>query len=269
MGAVVITPKYKIFSPSASLRDYVSYYWLSLDNPDMSYMALPDGAVDLVIQVCATGAETWVYGTTTARTDILVNQQCHYLGIRFKPGQSRYFMTAAAHELTDGYELSQGLLRFSLDDVFKEVACADVANYLDRLLENYLIKWQPVRHRIDDIIGLIESNSGTLSIREAAASFGKSRRQFERVFLQTVGVSAKFFSLITRFRRAASLIVSPAEVALAEVAAATGYADQSHMSHEFKRLINMSPAQFARDAREHVAFLQDLTCAKSETRLSK
>jgi len=266
MSAVAINPKYAIFFPAVSLRAYVSHYWLSLDNPDMSYMALPDGAVDLVIQVGAAGAESRIYGTTTARTDMLLNQHSHYLGIRFKPGQSRHFITAAAHELTNGYELSQGLLRFSLEGVFKEVAGANVVNYLERLLDNHLTKWQPARHRIDDIISLMETNYGTVSISEAVASFGKSRRQFERVFLQTVGVSPKLFSLIMRFRQATSLMLPSAGVSLANVAAETGYVDQSHMSHEFKRLTNMSPAQFAR---EHVAFLQDLKGAKLETRCSK
>ena len=37
--------------PSTPLRDFVGHYWLSLDNRDPTYATLPDGAVDLVIEV--------------------------------------------------------------------------------------------------------------------------------------------------------------------------------------------------------------------------
>ena len=73
--------------------------------------------------------------------------------------------------------------------------------------------------------------------------------------VETVGVSPKFFCSITRFRHAARLL-QRASASLAGVAFESGYSDQSHMSHEFKRLADSSPAAYARG---DVAFLQDVS----------
>lgn len=235
------------------LRDFISHYWLSLDNADLMHTVFPDGAVDLVVKACGTTARGSVYGTTTTRTEVRLDQGSHYLGIHFKPGQSRHFFAAAAHELTDACEDTQGLLLFGLDDVPETLASHDVFARLNNVLERHVAKHQPAPSRIDGVIALIEATHGTARIDEAAAVFGKSRRQFERVFLETVGVPAKFFPQISRLRHASELI-RRSSASLADIAAESGYSDQSHMSHEFRRLAHMSPASYARS---NVVFLQD------------
>ena len=254
--------RYIALTPSSQLQDFVSHYWLSVHTTDTTHIALPDGAVDVVLQVDGRSAHSWVYGTTTMRTDVPLMQGCHYLGIRFKPGQSRHFIQASADELTDGHTSTQGVLRFSLDRMAEEVTNQGVAHQLNQVLAGYLHRQPPSRHRIDEVIHLIESSRGTLRIREAVDIFGKSRRQFERVFLETVGVSAKSFATIIRFQHAARLIAPPYNVSLSTVAAELEYSDQSHMTHEFKRLANVPPVQFLHD---HVAFLQDLSCHSLDT----
>ncbi|MEO0491114.1 MAG: AraC family transcriptional regulator [Cyanobacteria bacterium J06659_2] len=246
--------RYQTVTPSLSLRDFISHYWLSLDNPDTTYVALPDGAVDLVIQVNGASVGSWIYGTTTARVDITLAQPCYYLGIRFKAGQSRHFLNASARELTDRAEITDGLLQFGLEEVPEYLTDGSLADRLNHLLESHLAKQQPSHHRIDDVIHWIAINHGRVSVGEAAELFGKSRRQFERVFLETVGVSAKFFATVMRFQQATALMTPPFRLPLAAIAAELGYTDQSHMSHEFKRLANVSPARFMS---EGVAFLQD------------
>ena len=246
-------PRFITVAPSERLREFVSHYWLSLNNPDLIYPALPDGAVDLVIKARGASALSWVYGTTTTRTDIVLEQHSHYLGVRFRPGQSRHFINAAARELTDTCELSEGLLLFSLNDVLENVATEAVFHQLNQLLVGHVARLQPAHARIDDVIALIEASRGTVRVSEAAAMFGRSRRQFERVFLETVGVSAKVFSSITRFRHAAARIAQ-LSASLADIALESGYSDQSHMTHEFRRIAKIPPAQFAS---AHVAFLQD------------
>lgn len=156
--------------PSAPLRDFVGHYWLSLDNRTPTFAALPDGAVDLVIEVRGSSGVGWVYGTTTTRTEVILGQGSHYLGIRFRPGCSRHFLAAAAHELTDACEPARGLILFGLGNVPERIGRGDVFERLDDVLERHVARRQPARARID----------------AAAACFGRSRRQFERAFLSTV-----------------------------------------------------------------------------------
>lgn len=264
MVALSINPRYIIVGPSARLREYVSHYWLSLDNPDMTHIAVPDGAVDLVIRISDASMDSWIYGSTTGRTEIGLHLRCHYIGIRFQPGQSRHFIKAAARELTDNHADAKGLLRLSLNGIHGALLSGDVINYLNRHLEKHLAGWQPVGSRIDESIDLIVSGHGNVRINDLAACYGRSLRQFERVFLQTVGVSPKFFSLITRYRHTAALITTASGLSLADAAAVIGYADQSHMNHDFKRMTGLSPSQFIKD----VAILQDWDLRTPETERS-
>ncbi len=255
----MIYPKLIAVLPSPLLRGFISHYWIALDNSDTTYSILPDGAVDLVISQSGTSMQSWAYGTTTSKSVVALDQHAHYLGICFKPGQSRHFMKAAANELTDRCESAKGLLSFSLDSVLERVVNLDTLNQLNSMLESHIAKRQPDSARIDDVVAFIEATHGITRIDDTATIFGISRRQLERTFLETVGVSPKLFCSITRFRHAARLI-RRASASLADVAFESGYLDQSHMSHEFRRLTNLSPAIYARG---DVAFLQDMMLPSS------
>ncbi len=239
--------------PAPPLRTFVSHYWLSLNNAQRVHTVLPDGAVDLVIELSGTAIRCTAFGTAIRRAEVPVARGSHYLGVRFNAGQSRHFLGIAAHELTDASESAQGLLLFDLRDVPERLTERGVFVLLDTILLRHLAHRQPRRHGIDASIDLMCASRGMLGVDEAAAASGKSRRQFERMFLQKVGISPKFFARILRFQHASALMRSATP--LVAVAADTGYSDQSHMSHDFLRLTGMSPAVYARS---DVAFLQDL-----------
>jgi AraC-like DNA-binding protein len=231
----------------------VSHYWVSPKAAVNVYPALPDGAIDLVFQVHDTRTESWVYGTPTTRINILLQQNCDYFGIRFKPGQSRHFIWPSARDLTDTCLVAHEALKCSLNRLYDH-RWADVAQLFDTMLTNYLSQCPPTFHRIDECIRLIETTRGAIQISQVAEVFGQSRRQFERVFLETVGISAKTFAQIIRFQHTAKLLASPFRLSLSQIAAELAYADQSHMSHDFKRLAGITPRQFAHNP---AAFLQD------------
>jgi AraC-like DNA-binding protein len=254
MNASVVSPQFIAMAPSPCLVPYVSHYWLGLNNEDASYAALPDGAVDVVIKIQECSARSWVYGTTTHATTIALDQHCHYLGIRFKPGQSRHFLHVPASELTDCCESAQDLLKFSFHGALEARVDTSIFAQLNQLLQGHLAHVSPARTRMDEAITVIAESHGAASIERAVDVFCRSRRQFERVFLETVGVSPKLFSQIARFQRAATG-TSRVTACLADVAASAGYTDQSHMTHEFKRFANTSPRLFMQ---KNVAFLQGL-----------
>jgi len=239
--------------PSRALARFVSHYWLSLHNSDSTYTALPDGCVDIVLELTHSDWYGWVYGTTTRPTHIACLPGSHYLGIRFKPGQSRHFIRATAHELTDCCEDLRTLARFPTQAVVDNITSGALFSQLDATLTEMLRHSPPEANYIDEVIRHIEASHGCLRLSEVASQLGKSRRHLERVFRETVGIPAKLFSTIARLKHAADLIASPSGLALAEIAADAGYADQSHMTRDFARLAGTSPGRLLRD---DVAFLQ-------------
>jgi AraC-like DNA-binding protein len=247
-----------VVTPAVALRDYVSHYWFSPGRPGQVFTALPDGAVDVVFQIHCTDIQSWIYGTPTRPMDIPLNQDCHYVGIRFQPGQSRHFMEPSARHLTDSSVATYDALHFSLNpifDILSQQSPAQLIRHLDQLLVQHLRYRSPNHQAIDDAICCIRAERGTVAIQTLAEDLGCSRRHFERIFLEAVGIPAKTFAKIIRFHHAVHLMAGPQRLPLAQIAAELSYADQSHLTRDFKDLAGVSPTRFDST---HVAFLQDV-----------
>jgi AraC family transcriptional regulator len=73
---------------------------------------------------------------------------------------------------------------------------------------------------------------------------GRSPFHFTRVFAQAVGVSPHRYVVRLRLERAVELM-RDGQSGLAEIAACTGFADQSHLSRWVRRVYGVSPSQLA------------------------
>jgi AraC-like DNA-binding protein len=82
--------------------------------------------------------------------------------------------------------------------------------------------------------------------RDLAAQAGLSVRAFERKFLQNFHVTPQHYIRKLRIRMACRALVFT-DKALADVAIESGFADQSHLGHEFRRYTGRTPRAY----REH------------------
>jgi AraC-like DNA-binding protein len=71
---------------------------------------------------------------------------------------------------------------------------------------------------------------------------GRSSRWFIDRFASDVGLTPKVFSRVQRFQAALRDAHRRPSVDLADLAAAAGYFDQAHLTHEFNRIAGMSPS---------------------------
>ncbi|MGB1257933.1 MAG: helix-turn-helix domain-containing protein [Thiolinea sp.] len=255
-------PEYYVFQPATILRPYISLYWLAKNTKHTSYPILPDGSIDVVIKINSTDLDSQLFGTTTRPTLIAIEPNNTYLGIRFNPGQSRHFINLAASELTNLSTSSSGLLTVQLDRLNELTSPTNIATYLDQCLCHTLNKHTPATNRIDHVLQQILLSHGQLTINEAANNLCKSRRQFERIFRETVGLTPKTYSAICRLQHATQLIHHHPQIALAEIAHIAGYADQSHMNRNCKRLTGVTPTRIDHN---HVAFIQYTSGATHHT----
>ena len=93
------------------------------------------------------------------------------------------------------------------------------------------------RERIDD------DPAETLTLGDLAAGAGLSRYQFLRAFTRLTGLPPHAYLLQRRIQHARALVRSG--MALADAAAASGFADQSHMTRCFARSFGLTPGSFA------------------------
>lgn len=83
-----------------------------------------------------------------------------------------------------------------------------------------------------------------IDIATLAKIAGRSRYHFSRVFTRSIGITPHRYVVYLRMQRAIEL-VREAELSLAEIAARTGFADQSHLSRWVRRVHGVTLAQVA------------------------
>jgi AraC-like DNA-binding protein len=93
------------------------------------------------------------------------------------------------------------------------------------------------RERIDD------NPTAAASLAQLAGEAGLSRYQFLRAFTRLTGLPPHAYLLQRRLQRARQLVCGG--MGLAEAAAASGFADQSHMTRCFVRSLGLTPSAFA------------------------
>lgn len=106
--------------------------------------------------------------------------------------------------------------------------------------------------------------NGTMPVSQVAAAAHATVRTLERNFKQSSGYSVKDVSALMRFEQVRNRLWHFPDSNLAGMAHELGYADQSHLSREFKRYSGTTPGAFARKAKKRkqtvtgdfVAFVQ-------------
>jgi len=83
----------------------------------------------------------------------------------------------------------------------------------------------------------------TVELVELAAIAGLSIFHFARQFKQSAGVTPHYYLIRSRIERARELLAGT-DLSLSEIAFATGFSDQSHLTRHFRQMIGMTPGQF-------------------------
>jgi AraC-like DNA-binding protein len=94
-----------------------------------------------------------------------------------------------------------------------------------------------------------------------AGRAGLGLRQFERRFVQQVGVSPKLFARIARFEAALDRMARSPQGSWTEVAHRFGYYDQMHMVHDFSRFTDETPTRTLQHF--EAAFERQMTAIRS------
>jgi AraC-like DNA-binding protein len=91
--------------------------------------------------------------------------------------------------------------------------------------------------------GQLERSHGQVPVSVLAEEIGWSRRHFGTRFRAQVGLAPKPTGRVLRFRRAVDLLRAGPIRSIADLAAACGYADHSHLVREFHALGGCTPSQ--------------------------
>lgn len=244
--SVEVVRDYRELRPPAGLVPLVACLWEHHGLPNREQRIIPDGCVDLVWF----GGELRVVGADTGPVVITPSSEeatAPLSGIRLRPGAAGAVLGIPASEVRD--------LRVAISEVWPDVgpslddelAAADLSGRLDVLA-------RAVLQRKGERDGLVAAAARRLSdpgakVSSAAYELGVSERHLHRRTVDAIGYGPKMLARVARLRRLIGLSCAPgAPDALAERAAAAGYASQAHMSDEVRRLTGLTPVRFLEDA---------------------
>lgn len=92
---------------------------------------------------------------------------------------------------------------------------------------------------------LLVGSAGTARVRDVASDIGWSRKHLSRRFVNELGVAPKTLALMLRFHHACRLARNGATGGWAAIAADAGYADQAHLTRDFRMFTGETPTEWA------------------------
>jgi hypothetical protein len=215
-----------LYEEKASSSPFVDVVWHTVDTSDGTYLAAADACWDLIFTRHATGSRVLLSGPSSRPTVVPYRVGNRNVGVRFTRGT--YFTHVDPHSMCDR-------------TVALPVPDPDRFELAGRT-------WHlPHYDAVDDLLGAFDRH-GLLAhdaVIEAALNDGEpppvSPRTVERHFTRITGRSQRQVRQIDRAREAATRLRTGE--AIADVAYELGYADQSHLTRDVKRLTGYTPAE--------------------------
>lgn len=209
----------------------------------------PDTATQVVVRVRDDGRrDTMVVGPRTRATYHADAEQrvVSCVRMRLGPGAARPLLGVPAVDLVGRVVPLGALPSGTARAMARELAYREPQDVMARLAD--LLPSPTGRSRDRD--RLLRAAVAALStrrdrapaaVRDVALELAVSERQLRNLFAEGVGLSPKHFARIDRVRHVLDhALTAP----WAELAAATGYYDQSHMTADFRTLMGVPPRAF-------------------------
>jgi AraC-like DNA-binding protein len=225
---------------------------------------VPDGCPELIVQlgdpfavaagpVVQAQPRALLVGALSAPLRLRALGRVHTVGVRFRPGGLARFLRQPQHELTD-----QGV---ALGDVFgpeggelaERIAEAPDPRALAAAVSGFLRPRlaEPMPGDLADaVVRELIGSRGRATVDALSAWAGVSPRHLERLFRRAVGLSPKRLARVVRLQDVMRRMAR-APGRWVDVALDCGYADQAHLSREFRELAGATPtAWLGREGQE-------------------
>lgn len=207
---------------------------------------VPDGCMDIIW----TGEELHVAGPDTRPIIETFAPGTVVIGVRFRPGAAPPWLGVRASAIVNG--------RVPLCDLWG----ADARRLEDRLRDSRapaaagdivlsaLLARGPRASLQDDaaraVLAAITCSDGAPPpVPALARQLGLSERTLRRRCETAFGYGPRTLARILRFQRFLRLLRTSAEPRLADIAAASGFADQAHLTRDVRGLGGLTPGAFA------------------------
>ncbi|MFF2515780.1 DUF6597 domain-containing transcriptional factor [Streptomyces sp. NPDC058086] len=235
----------------ADLTPFVDSYWIlhwDLTAPHRQQVL----TYPVVHLTFTTGGQAQITGIVSDTFTREISGTGRVLGLRFRPGGFRPFLTAPVSTLTDRVleieEIFGPAARAAADAIIAEPLVPTALELAAALVRGFRPTPDPTIDKAARLVETISADPSVLRVSQLAAIADMSARQLQRLFAEYVGIGPKWVIQRARIQEAAARAATDPQDWSA-LAAELGYADQAHFTRDFTASIGTSPAQYASSAR--------------------
>ncbi|PZR34839.1 MAG: AraC family transcriptional regulator [Azospira oryzae] len=181
-------------------------------------------------------------------TDRYIGKDFLVFQVVFQAGALFRLTGVPAHELNNTYMDAEAIFGNSIKEVNARLTSTDRYEEMTVLIENFLLQQirrsKMERHAIDGVAHQIVKTNSLTSLDALANTACLSSRQFERKFMERMGVTPKYFSRIARFAEAYRIKNSYPDKDWLSIALQCGYYDYQHLAKDYKQFTSQTPLAF-------------------------
>ena len=246
---------FRYIVPNAQLQPFIRYYWILNTTENLDTLTFPIGCPQLIFH---RRSQFYIPEWKTEQPRFSISGQVNFPARVQSPGDVETVVvvfhphaigtvfnipvSSFYNQEIDGYSLGDKRLNILADDVLN----AEDSIEAIELIERYLLS-RLAEPGIYDFkrVGVSLKHlflDNTISVENMAQLACLSRKQFERVFFNAVGMKPKEYSNVARFQKSL-LLMQNGNRDFADIAHSCGYADQSHFIRECRRYSGTTPAE--------------------------
>ncbi|MCC6726838.1 MAG: AraC family transcriptional regulator [Saprospiraceae bacterium] len=266
---------YQKYPPSPLLSPYVECFFVwqwtvgaklrSIDSPPNGFCSLVInygdryGASDL-LKGPSDVPRSFMSGQFTTRYQLQLQGKIGMAGIVFKPAGMAAFFKVPMYELAGERLCFEDVFGPEARELIAQVAEAslptDKAALLDSFLMERLGKGAAKDPALDFAANHIVAQNGIVRMDDLLRTACMSRRNFERKFLERVGVSPKYYARLRRISHICYSIGASQKLDWQRLIGAGDYYDQAHFIKDFRDFMGEAPSTYAERSAELSRFLQ-------------
>lgn len=254
---------YQTFEPNKDLSGLIKCYWTleSLkDETPNKQTVVPDGCMEMIFhygdvykQYTNNGSsliqpKCFVIGQLTKPLEIEPTGKSDIFSVRFHPEGFLPFATIPLKEMentaislekifgNEGIKIEQKMLNTN--------SSTEKIKLIETFLLNRLTDNETVDRIVKSTVETILTANGQLSINELSKQTSINRRQLERKFSASIGLSPKQLSKTIRLQATLKILLDKNFTSLTALAYENEYYDQAHFIKDFKEFTGVTPKEF-------------------------
>lgn len=254
---------YRYIVPNPVLQEFVRDYLIAhftfdkdQDIPFKPYSPKPEQTItflpkgNLTINNPLTGETrispvTSICGQQVSRYNFYLTSEYLMLRVHFNPGALFRLLHIPLSEFSDCWFDAESVIGREISDVNERLAnCLNYAQMI-AIVEEYLInkirKVKAGTHPLDQVATSLLINPTRFSLDWLAGQSCLCQRQFNRKFIERMGIGPKLYSRIVRFHKAYQYKEAHPQENWMSVAFLFGYVDYQHLVKDFKEFAHVTP----------------------------